>query len=107
MHADNQHENLLNNDANRGNEESSPDLQLPVSRPGLSRWRGGRYCVVNQESSGTIDIVWVIEKGDSMTRLRKMMLEELQRRNYSAIGFTMALLVSTCSILSMGFLIAS
>src|ERR1700689_5598923 len=37
-----------------------PDLGL-----GLSRWRGGRYCVVNQESSGTIDIVWVIGKGDS------------------------------------------
>src|SRR6266581_5872409 len=34
-------------------------------RQGLSRWRGGRYRVVNQESSGTTDIVWVIGKGDS------------------------------------------
>src|SRR5438128_8963432 len=39
--------------------------RTPVSRQGLSRWRGGRYRVVNQESSGTTDIVWVIGKGDS------------------------------------------
>ena len=26
-------------------------------RPGLNRWRGGRYRVVDQENSGTIDIV--------------------------------------------------
>src|SRR6266545_3696142 len=39
--------------------------QLPDCRRGLSRWRGGRYRVVNQESSGTADIVWVIGKGDS------------------------------------------
>src|ERR1700682_1315426 len=38
---------------------------LPVGRQGLSRWRGGRYRVVSQESSGTADIVWVIGKGDS------------------------------------------
>jgi hypothetical protein len=29
--------------------------------------------------------VWVIGKEIPVTRLRKMMLEELQRRNYSAI----------------------
>src|SRR6266545_757965 len=39
--------------------------QRPDFRQGLSRWRGGRYRVVNQESSGTADIVWVIGKGDS------------------------------------------
>src|SRR5438128_7432241 len=38
-------------------------LSMPSTR--LSRWRGGRYRVVNQESSGTTDIVWVIGKGDS------------------------------------------
>src|ERR1035438_552746 len=39
--------------------------QRKVCRQGLSRWRGGRYRVVNQESSGTADIVWVIGKEDS------------------------------------------
>src|SRR3984893_7843184 len=36
----------------------------PTAKDRLSRWRGGRYRVVNQESSGTADIVWVIGKGD-------------------------------------------
>src|ERR1039457_4119998 len=40
---------------------------------------------VNRESSGAADIVGVIGKEIPVTRLRKMMLEELQRRNYSAI----------------------
>jgi hypothetical protein len=53
--------------------------------PGLSRWRDGRYRVVNPDIFGTADVVWVTEKGDSRDRLRKIMLEELQRRNYSAI----------------------
>src|SRR5215475_3359492 len=38
---------------------------LPVCRPGLSRWRGGRYRVVSREISGAADVVWVTEKGDS------------------------------------------
>src|SRR5882724_2443245 len=37
----------------------------PSDGQGLSRRRGGRYRVVDRESSGTIDIVWVIGKGDS------------------------------------------
>jgi hypothetical protein len=40
---------------------------------------------VSPEIFGTADVVWVTEKGDSCDRLRKMMLEELQRRNYSEI----------------------
>jgi len=40
---------------------------------------------VNPEISGTADVVWVVGKEIPMTRLRKMMLEELQRRNYSEI----------------------
>ena len=34
-------------------------------RLGLSRWRGGRYRVVDPDISGTADVVWVTEKGDS------------------------------------------
>jgi site-specific recombinase XerD len=40
---------------------------------------------IDRKSSGAADIVWVIGKEIPVTRLRKMMLEELQRRNYSAI----------------------
>ena len=40
---------------------------------------------MNPEISGTADVVWVVGKEIPMTRLRKMMLEELQRRNYSEI----------------------
>src|SRR5262252_3369477 len=38
---------------------------FPDCRPGLSRWRGGRYRVVSREISGAADVVWVTEKGDS------------------------------------------
>ena len=40
---------------------------------------------MSAEISGTADIVWVMGKETPVTRLRKMMLEELQRRNYSEI----------------------
>src|SRR5258708_5899988 len=33
-------------------------------RPGLSRWRGGRYAWGERKSWGA-DVVWVTEKGDS------------------------------------------
>jgi hypothetical protein len=39
--------------------------RTPDCRPGLSRWRGGRYRVVSRDISGTADVVWVTEKGDS------------------------------------------
>jgi len=39
--------------------------QSPSCRQGLSRWRGGRYRVVNPDISDTADVVWVTEKGDS------------------------------------------
>ena len=42
----------------------SNDL-LPDCRQGLSRWRGGRYRVVNREILGAADVVWVTEKGES------------------------------------------
>jgi hypothetical protein len=38
---------------------------VPDGRQGLSRWRGGRYRVVNPDISGSADVVWVTEKGDS------------------------------------------
>ncbi|HUO14474.1 MAG TPA: hypothetical protein VMX38_05760, partial [Verrucomicrobiae bacterium] len=43
----------------------SGSLASPDCRQGLSRWRGGRYRVVNPDISGTADVVWVTEKGDS------------------------------------------
>src|SRR5450759_2162298 len=40
---------------------------------------------IDRESSGAADIVWVIGKEIPVTRLRKMVLEALQRRNSAAI----------------------
>ena len=39
--------------------------QFPDRRPGLSRWRGGRYRVVGREISDAADVEWVTEKGNS------------------------------------------
>jgi hypothetical protein len=58
------------------------DPQLPTSRLGRSRWRGGRLwtkCSWQVKDS----IVSVTEKEVSVTQLRKQMQDELLRRNYS------------------------
>jgi Phage integrase, N-terminal SAM-like domain len=41
--------------------------------------------VVNPDISGTANVVWVTEKGDSCDPFTQDVLEELQRRNYSEI----------------------
>src|ERR1035437_4436261 len=78
-----------------GSELGPPLITVPIARCPLDNLRladqdeaagaADATAWVNRESSGAADIVGVIGKEIPVTRLRKMMLEELQRRNYSAI----------------------
>src|ERR1017187_6832153 len=73
----------------RGQWSRSPFLDLPdyfrIADQDEAAGAADATAWVNRESSGAADIVGVIGKEIPVTRLRKMMLEELQRRNYSAI----------------------
>src|SRR5271157_2603584 len=57
-------------------------LSMPSTQ--RSRWRGGRLRVSWASSLEGVDLRWLAEEGGiSVTHLRKIMLEELHRRNYA------------------------